>query len=129
MLFRAFLTWLVLVIAAIVNGGVREKLIAPRLGSHVGHVISSVTLSSAILLVACFTIEWIGPAHSGDAVLVGTAWLGLTVAFEFVAGHYVFKNSWQRLLADYNVFRGRVWILVLIATFTAPIWAWCRRAM
>ena len=46
--------------------------------------------------------------------MAGIMWVALTVAFEFLAGHYVFGNSWKRLTADYNVFRGRIWILVLL---------------
>jgi hypothetical protein len=44
----------------------------------------------------------------------------MTVAFELLAGHYLFGNTWERLLADYNVLRGRIWVLVLITTFLAP---------
>jgi hypothetical protein len=129
MFSRAFLIWLVLVTTAILNAGVREKLITPRFGSHAGHVVSSLTLSVAIFLIAWISIGWIGPDDRNAALVVGTLWLALTVAFEFVAGHYVFRNSWARLLADYNILRGRVWVLVLIATFAAPIWAWYRRAV
>jgi hypothetical protein len=50
---------------------------------------------------------------------VGIAWLLLTVAFEFLAGHYLFHNPWARLLEDYNVFRGRIWVLVLLTTLVA----------
>jgi len=46
----------------------------------------------------------------------------LTVAFEFLAGHYVFGTPWHQLVADYNIFRGRIWVLVLI---TSP----CRRLL
>ncbi|HII01788.1 TPA: hypothetical protein HA351_09125 [Methanosarcinaceae archaeon] len=28
--------------------------------------------------------------------------------------------GWDRLLADYNILKGRVWILVLLTTFLAP---------
>jgi len=28
--------------------------------------------------------------------------------------------SWATLFADYNLLRGRIWILVLVATFIAP---------
>ena len=45
----------------------------------------------------------------------------LTLAFEFLAGHYLFGNSWERLLADYDVARGRIWPLVLIVTFVTPL--------
>jgi hypothetical protein len=32
----------------------------------------------------------------------------------------VFGTPWQQLAADYNIFRGRVWVLVLITTATGP---------
>ena len=38
----------------------------------------------------------------------------------FVAGRCLFHTPWATLLADYNVFRGRLWILVLAATIAAP---------
>lgn len=59
--------------------------------------------------------------------MVGTVWVALTVAFEFLAGHYVFGNSWERLLADYNMVRGRLWILVLLANLFAPLWAFLQK--
>jgi hypothetical protein len=45
----------------------------------------------------------------------------LTLAFEFLAGHYLFGDPWERLLAEYNVARGRFWVLVPITTLLAPI--------
>ena len=69
----------------------------------------------------------IGPKHGYEALLVGIVWVALTVAFEFLAGHYVFGNSWERLIADYNVFRGRIWILVLLANLFAPLWAFLQK--
>jgi hypothetical protein len=47
---------------------------------------------------------------------VGLYWLLLTVAFEFLGGHYLFGKSWENLPADYNLMRGRVWVAVLVAT-------------
>jgi hypothetical protein len=66
------------------------------------------------------SIGWIGPRTSGQAWGVGAIWVLLILAFEFLAGHYLFHNSWSSLLADYNVFRGRIWPLVLITTLVAP---------
>jgi hypothetical protein len=55
---------------------------------------------------------------------VGILWAVLTVAFEFLAGHYAFGHPWPELLADYDLLRGRVWLLVLVTTLVAPRWAW-----
>ena len=38
----------------------------------------------------------------------------MTVAFEFGFGHFVAGHSWQRLLGDYNLLEGRVWLLFLL---------------
>lgn len=51
---------------------------------------------------------------------MGVIWLFSTIAFEFIAEHYVFGNSWEKLLADYNLFEGRIWSLVLLTILLAP---------
>jgi hypothetical protein len=53
----------------------------------------------------------------------------LVLAFEFLAGHYLFGTPWSELLADYNVMRGRIWPLVLVTTFVAPYLAGRMRGM
>lgn len=68
------------------------------------------------------TIPWLGPRAVHQALLIGTVWIILTIAFEFLAGQYLFSNSWTRLLADYNLLRGRVWVLVPLATLLGPLW-------
>ncbi|HXF48456.1 MAG TPA: hypothetical protein VNL73_03390 [Verrucomicrobiae bacterium] len=120
MLLRAFAIWLILVPLAILNGTVRNYLLVPLVGNGAAHIISSVTLSILIFAVAWFFIGWIHPASAQQALGLGFFWLVLTVLFEFGAGHYLFKNPWEKLLADYDVFKGRVWILVLLATLFAP---------
>jgi hypothetical protein len=126
MLRRSLVVWLGLLVLAIANAGVREALITPGMGASAGHVISTITLCAAILVLSWLTIGWIRPRSSGDAWAIGGLWFGLTVAFEFLAGHYLFGNPWSRLLEDYNVLRGRVWVLVLLTTALAPFL--CARA-
>lgn len=74
-----------------------------------------------ILLAAWLTLDWIGPDSWRDAGRIGVTWIVLTLAFEFLAGHYLFGTSWEKLLADYNVFRGRIWPLVPLTTLAAPL--------
>jgi|SoiMethySBSTD1v2_1073268.scaffolds.fasta_scaffold1774685_1 hypothetical protein len=120
MSLRAIAVWLAIVPIAIANGAVRERLIVPAAGPAAGHVISTLMLCAAILLVTWLTIGWMRPASLRDAARIGIGWLALTMAFEFLAGHYVFGTSWDRLLADYNLADGRVWILIPIMTAIAP---------
>ena len=50
---------------------------------------------------------------AGEAWATGFWWLALTILFEFGFGHFVAGHSWQTLLADYNIFAGRLWLFFL----------------
>ena len=120
MLARAGVVWFGIMLLAILNGAARDVLFVPRLGDLVARALSCVTLAGLILLVTRISLQWIHPASMGDAWTIGAMWLVMTLTFEFVAGHYLFHTPWTTLLADYNVFAGRLWILVLAATIAAP---------
>ena len=123
MLLRAVGIWFVLLAIAVLNGAVREAWITPQFGGSTGHVISTVVLATVIILIAWMAISWIGARSTADAFVIGFTWLVLTVAFEFVAGHYLFRKPWAELFADYNISQGRIWIVVLLTTLLAPVWA------
>lgn len=123
MLLRAIGVWLGLVVLASLNGVIREAILAPRFGDSRAQAVSPILLCGIILLVTWFTLDWIGPQSTRNAILVGLQWVALTLAFEFVVGHYVQHQPWTVLLADYDVRRGRVgMIIVLMVTFVAPLW-------
>ena len=113
--------WFIFVIAAILNGTFRVSFITPRVGEYAGHVISTVIFMCVLLVGTYFFLGYLdADLARNDLLLIGALWLVLTVAFEFLFGHYVMGHSWEKLLADYNIFKGRVWILVLLTTFLAP---------
>ena len=126
MLLRAILIWLVLSVLAVLNGMARNSLITPRIGEHGGHVASTIILCTVIFAVTLISIRWMGPEGRGSAWLIGIVWVVLTVSFEFLAGHYLFGSEWSKLLADYNLAEGRIWLLVLMTSFFAP---WCAAAV
>jgi len=64
-----------------------------------------------LLIAHCF---------ASHAWKIGGVWLGLTLAFEFLAGHYLFGNSWHKLLADYDVLAGRIWVFLPIVALISP---------
>ena len=120
MIGRALAVWVVLLVLAIANAGLREGVWTPKFGAQVGHVLSTVILCAAIVVVAFFATRWLAPSSAGEALLIGAVWTVLTLAFEFLGGHYIFGNPWEKILADYNVFRGRVWVLVPLTTLLSP---------
>jgi len=119
---RALAVWCLLLVLAVLNGGVRDTWLSPRLGDPIGRAISTLLLCGLILLATRLTIGWIRPTSRGAAVEVGVLWVALTLAFEFGVGHYGFGKPWPELLADYDLRRGRIWIAVLVVTLLAPVW-------
>jgi len=114
--------WVMLAVIAVVNGYIAQAYFAPRFGEYATHVYKSVAAMLAIFALAGFYAQLTqGPAWVVTAFSVGLLWIGLTTAFEFLVGHYVFGHSWDTLLADYRVWEGRLWLLVLIATAIAPL--------
>ena len=123
MIWRALVVWLGILLAANVNGALREALLIARFGEVAGRALSTLILCGLVLLLTWLTIGWVGPSTPGQALEVGGFWLLLTLAFEFLVGHYVFRKPWAALLEDYDVSRGRIWVLVLVVVLLAPLWA------
>lgn len=120
MITRTLVVWFGLLALAIANGGFREAVLVPRLGLGMARAVSSVMLSLLIVGVGWGVTRWIGPATLQDAWAIGAVWVALTLCFEFLGGHFLFGKPWPELLADYNLFAGRIWVLVLVATLMTP---------
>jgi hypothetical protein len=121
MILRYTLAWIPMVLIAIINGALRELTYGKALPDLRAHQISC---GIGVLLFGvytwCLSLKW--PLESmAQAISVGLIWLCLTVAFEFLFGHYVGHHPWSRLLADYNLLAGRLWSLVVLSVATLPL--------
>ena len=110
-----------MVFIAIANGVVRQ--------AWYGRYLSELAGPSALQPHRCGAFRSLylvqpapGPGRQlpSQALAIGFLWLGLTVAFEFSFGHFVAGHSWSRLFQDYNLFAGRLWVLVLLWLTLAP---------
>ena len=122
MVLRAILVWLLLLVIAIVSGGIRNSVLEPRVGEQTAHVLGTLAVV-AILAGAIFLLTpWIMPLRNERSLIsLGAGWVAATVAFEFVFGHLVMGHSWNRLTHDYNIFAGRLWPLVLVTVLLMPL--------
>ena len=103
-------------------GAVREGLLRPRIGEAKAHVIGTlIAVAFMILVIYAFIQRVHGSCSMTDLILIGVIWLVMTVAFEFGFFHFVMGKPWEALLADYNVLRGRIWVLVLATVLLGPI--------
>jgi hypothetical protein len=112
--------WTGMVVLAIINGGLREKGYGPHMGELGAHQLSTV-IAIAVFGLYIWTLTGIFTiASPGQAAAIGGMWLAMTVLFEFGFGHFVMKHPWRRLFHDYNLCRGRLWLLLLVWTAIAP---------
>lgn len=115
-------TWFLFMILAIINAGIRNGVYKSIVGDLTAHQISTLIFVIVIFVVTYLILRFSDLNLSGSqALLMGIIWVILTIGFEFVAGHYAFGNSWEKLLADYNILNGRIWSLVLLTEFITPL--------
>jgi hypothetical protein len=120
---RGFLVWLLFIPLAVANGILRDLLLTPALGDTVGRAASSVSLSILIYCLTLFFITRLGIDTRRECLLVGFFWMVLTLLFEFAFFVLVMGHPMNVLLQDYDLFRGRLWLLVLTTTLVAPLLA------
>lgn len=112
--------WIALLLVAIANGAVREATYALRMPELRAHQLSTF-IAIALTGIAVWIFAGYFPIRSAtEALRIGGIWLVLTLAFEFMFGHYVAGNSLQTLLHDYNLLAGRVWSVFLLWILLLP---------
>lgn len=121
MLWKYALLWCGLAVIAILNGAVRNRFYSKSLGELRANQVSTVSLMVLLGIYTWFFTGFWELESAGQALLVGLIWVGITILFEFVFGHYVVKKPWHELLHDYNILKGRTWLLVPVWTFFAPL--------
>jgi len=112
--------WALMLIIAIILGAGREMLLTPAVGELSAHQIGSILFSVCIFLLVYSLIPTMKLTTHSAYWLLGISWVAMTVTFEFLFGHFVMGHSWSRLLADYNLLQGRLWILILMVTGISP---------
>lgn len=121
LLLQSLVVWALLALSAIGLGFFRVEWLLPRLGEVWAHVLGTINFVAALWIIVWLWLRLAaGPWPARALWGIGALWVAMTVSFEFGFGHYVAGHSWEKLLADYNLFAGRLWVLVLLSTFAAP---------
>ena len=117
---KYLLAWVPMVIIAVANGALRVTTFARVLPETRAHQLSTAT---GVLLIGAYiwvVIRLWPPSTPRHALAIGGLWVVLTVAFEFVFGRLVMGNPWPRLLHDYDLLAGRLWVVFLAWLAVAP---------
>ena len=109
-----------MVFIAIANGITRDLGYRRYVTELTAHQIS--TLTGAVLFAIytwALSLRWPLPS-TAQAFAIGAVWVVLTITFEFLFGRFVAKSTWRKLVTDYNLLKGRVWVLILLWVFVLP---------
>lgn len=121
-LVKASLIWLVMVLLAVINGGIREKILAPHWGTSVALPLSGLSLAVLIFTLTYVSLPWFGPLPESSYLLIGAGWVSATVGFEYLLGHFVMGKTWAEINESFNLSGGNLFIMVLLVSAAAP---WC----
>lgn len=116
---KYFLPWFPMLLLAIANGALREIVFKKYVSELAAHQLSTFSLLLLFAIYIGLIIKWMPPASANQAILVGLFWLALTLLFEFGFGRYR-GSSWEKLFEDYNLLKGRLWILIPLWVAVAP---------
>lgn len=116
---RSLALWAGILVLAVLNGLLRERVLVPVLGAVPGQVLSGLLLSALILGATWLCLPWLGVREGRMLLGVGLGWLVLTLVFEFGFG-LLRGKSLAELLQAYTFTNGNLWPVVLVVTAFAP---------
>ena len=120
-LTRVFVTWLILAILMPLNGMVRELFLKRIVPPDAAEGVSAL-LGIAIILAVTWRSFRDTPAHYPALSLLAISGIlvGLTVIYESAIGLWVDHKTWEELIANYRVWEGHPWPLVLLTLAVTP---------
>jgi len=119
MLVKSILIWLSILPLAILNGGLRDKIIAPLIGMEYARPISGLILCLLIFAVSLLFIPKLGKGSRKDYIFMGLLWILLTIIFETGLGLSL-GNTCKEIIATYNITTGDLWLLVIMFIGIVP---------
>jgi hypothetical protein len=119
MIKKSILIWLSIIPFAILNGGLREAFLNPRLEESYAQIVSGLILLSLIFVVSLIFIPRIGKGTEKTYWKIGLLWVALTVIFETVFG-LAMGNSFDDLLKAYDITTGNLLSVIVLFTGFAP---------
>ncbi|MFO1401710.1 MAG: hypothetical protein U1F30_10960 [Steroidobacteraceae bacterium] len=103
------------------HGTLRQLFLAPLVGDFQARRIAVFTGIALVLLTAVVTVRWLDARDSTQSLGVGALWVALTVAFEIALGRAVLGYGWSRIIEDYDLSRGGLMGVGLIAMLFTPL--------
>jgi hypothetical protein len=113
--------WLLIALLIFVSGFLANTFIRPQVGEYPAHIYKVVV---AVMVIAIFSFVYArrskGEYWRQNTLTCGAIWLVLSIFFEFALRLLLLENPWKVLVSDYQIWKGRLWMLVLVVQFGGP---------
>ncbi|MCL2380512.1 MAG: hypothetical protein FWC64_02835 [Treponema sp.] len=120
MIKKSMLIWLLIVPLAILNGGLREGILEPMIGSKYANPISGIILCILIFIVSFLFIPRLGKGEKGTYLKIGLLWVLATVVFE-TGLSFLMGIGLNEIINSYNITTGNLWLIVVIFIGIVPL--------
>lgn len=118
---KALAVWLLMVVAAIGNGVLRELVLNKYFAEFYALLISGVLLAMFVFAIIYFSIRFFSASKRSYYLLLGVFWTGLTLSFEYGFGYFVRAMTLSEINQVFNVSNGNLFVLVIAVTLFAPL--------
>ncbi|MEC8326162.1 MAG: hypothetical protein VX100_08700 [Pseudomonadota bacterium] len=112
--------WLLMVVAAIVNGTLRELFLNKYLLPEIALPLSGLILSVLIIVISLKLLVFIKGESSTTYLCVGIFWVTLTLLLEYGLG-FSQGLTLSEINEVFSVHQGNLFSLVLLVTLFSPI--------
>ena len=121
MILRACILGVLIMAAEVLQGILRVRFLNRRVGDRRARQIGVFTGSAIILVITWFCLPWVGAAGTPELLAVGVLWLLLMLGLDVGFGRLVFRASWDRIVAEFDLRRGGLLGLGMLLLLTAPL--------
>ena len=117
---RVLRAWAIILPFMILNGAFRELVLKRAVNDSLADGVSAALGVAIIVVMTRYLLRPLAGKSPADLVRASVELVLLTVLFEFTFGHYVDRKSWSELAANYEVWNGRLWPIVLAVLASMP---------
>lgn len=116
---KALAFWFALLPIPVALGAVRDLWLAPAAGELRAHQAGTLAACLAMFAAISWFTRKTKPSPA-QALGMGVLWLGMALAFEFGVLGLIAGRPWERLLADYRLWEGRLLVLLWLTVVLGP---------
>lgn len=84
-------------------------------------VVSLLLACAIISLLSWFLVPWVAPQTLGESFMVGAVWVAILVGYDIAIGRFLFRASWAKVAAEFDLRAGNYLLLGTAYLLVAPV--------